>query len=258
MKIGFIADIHEDLHSLKKAVLLLEQKGCEELICMGDICGYSYPYYNHEKDRDASTCLDIVKQVCKIIIPGNHDLYASRKTPFTNPGFSYPDDWYEKDFLVRKELANGQIWLYEDDELESNYSEADKDFIKSLPEYVFTEIDGQKILLSHYIYPDFTGSSTKPITDKDLINKHITFMAENNCLLSFFGHCHIEGNLIIQEGTYRSNTEIDLSQLNSTTGIGLPSIVKGRNNPGVSTYDSRSGALESFLLYRKLRRRLTL
>jgi predicted phosphodiesterase len=137
MKIGFIADIHEDLPSLKKAFKLLEKKGCEELICMGDICGYSFPYYHYQKDRDASTCLELVRKKCQIIIPGNHDLHAARKTPLSNPGFDYPDDWYEMDFEVRKKLAKGKIWLYEDTELESNFSEADKDFIRGLPEFIF-------------------------------------------------------------------------------------------------------------------------
>lgn len=258
MKIGFIADIHEDLPSLKRAVQLLEKKGCDELICLGDICGYSYPYYNHKKVRNASACLDLVRKECQIIIPGNHDLHAARKTPLSNPGFNYPGDWYEKDFKERQRLAKGKVWLYEDDELESNYSDNDKDFILSLPEFIFTTIDEKKILLSHYIYPDFTGSSTRSITDKKLINKHISFMAENNCQLSFFGHSHAEGNWIIQEDFFKRKRGINLDKNNKTTGIGLPCIVKGRNNPGVSTYNSTSGAVESFRLYPKLRWRLTL
>ena len=254
MKIGFIADIHEDLPSLKKALNLLERKGCEELVCMGDICGYSYPYYNHKKDRDASACLKLVRKECKIIIPGNHDLHASRKTPVSNPGFDYPDDWYEKDFKVRQKLAKGKVWLYEDDELESNYTENDKDFIRSLAEFVFTEIDGKKILLSHYIYPDFTGSSTRSIPDTALINRHISYMDENECKLSFFGHSHVEGNWIIQKDSIKRNKSVNLGKLKGICGIGLPCTVRGRNNPGISTYDSGTSIIESYPLYPKLRR----
>ena len=253
MKIGFIADIHEDLPSLKKAFKLLEKKGCKELICMGDICGYSYPYYNHEKDRDASTCLEMVKKECQFISPGNHDLHAARKTPLSDPGFDYPDDWYEMDFESRKKLANGRVWLYEDSELKSNYTKADKDFIRSLPEFIITDIDGKKILLSHYIYPDFTGSSTRGIPDKAFINSYISFLKENNCDLSFFGHSHVEGNWIIQKDTIRKSKGVKLNKLKGICGIGLPCIVRGRNNPGVSTYDSTTGTIASYPLYPILR-----
>jgi len=182
----------------------------------------------------------------------NHDLHASRKIPLANPGFNYPVDWYEKDFDTRQKLADGKIWLYEQDELESNYSESDKEFIRSLPEFIFTEIDGKKVLLSHYIYPDFTGSSTKSITDIGLINKHISFMSENNCQLSFFGHSHAEGIWIIHEDSFKRKLGTNLGKNGKITGIGLPCTVRGRNNPGVSTYDSKSGALENYPLYPKL------
>ena len=257
MKIGFIADIHEDLPSLKKALKLLEKKGCEELICMGDISGYSYPYYHHQKERDASACLELVRKECKTIIPGNHDLHAARKVPKSHSGFDYPDVWYQMDFNSRQKLAKGKIWLYEDTELESNLSRADKDFLRELPEFLITNIGGKKILLSHYIYPDFTGSSTRTITDKTFINKHISYMDENACELSFFGHSHVEGNWIIQKDMIRRSRGVSLGELEGTCCIGLPCTVRGRNNPGFSTYDSNTGIIESYPLYPRLRRWLT-
>jgi len=103
MRIGFISDIHEDLHGLKRALDILGKWKCDEIICLGDIAGFSYPHYRHENNRNASECLRLVKESCSIVIPGNHDLYACRKIPEMNPGFSYPDNWYDMDFTSRKQ-----------------------------------------------------------------------------------------------------------------------------------------------------------
>jgi hypothetical protein len=82
-------------------------------------------------------------------------------------------------------------------------------------------------------------------------------MNENTCQLSFFGHSHVEGNWIIQKDTYRRNKGVKLGELDGITGIGLPCTVRGRNNPGISTYDSNTGIIESHPLYPRLRRWLT-
>ncbi len=81
MKIAIISDIHEDYISLMQAVRLIEKKKCDEVICLGDIVGFSIPFYDYIETRNGSACVKWVKNNCKYTIAGNHDLYAVRKVP---------------------------------------------------------------------------------------------------------------------------------------------------------------------------------
>lgn len=65
-KIGVISDIHGNYFALKEVIDLLGKKGCERIICLGDICGY-YPLVNQ--------CIDALRQINAICIKGNHDSY---------------------------------------------------------------------------------------------------------------------------------------------------------------------------------------
>lgn len=257
MLIGIISDIHEDIKGLEKALKILEKKGSHEIICLGDIAGYSFPHFRHHKKRDASGCLALVRQTCTLVIPGNHDLYACRKTPEANPGFIYPDGWYELDFLSRQKLAGDKIWLYEDTELESNYTESDKEYIASLPEFSLRVIDVEQILFSHYLYPDLSGSSRNLLPDIELIESHLKFMIEQNCKLSFFGHSHVEGLWFFQDDDISRKRKVSLDINHKPSGIGVPSAVNGRNDPGIVTFDTGSGSIESFNLYPALKRFLS-
>lgn len=248
---GFVSDIHEDIKSLEKAFRILDKLNCDEVICLGDISGYSSPYLRYENKRDASGCLRIVKENCSVIIPGNHDLYACRKIPENNHGFEYPADWYDLDFAERKSLAGNSIWLYENEE-ETNYTDEDKEFIKGLPEMVIKENDRFRILLSHHLYPDLTGSSMRLLPDRNLELSHLEFMKENDCRLSFFGHNHVEGIWVISQDKSRitKNTKVP----DNIIAVSLPCISRGTNLPGLSWFDSSGNMISSQNLEPKIKR----
>ena len=123
MKLGILSDIHEDFTSLYKAIRLLEKNCCDELICLGDIVGFNTSFPKYQNKRDASLCLEMVMDNCKHVIVGNHDLFAARKTPESNPGFEYPPNWYNLELEKRKQMANDKIWLYEPGELQTYQSD---------------------------------------------------------------------------------------------------------------------------------------
>jgi len=246
---GFISDIHEDVKSLERALKVLEVKNCDEIVCLGDIAGFSQPHYRYHHHRNASECLRLVRENCSLIIPGNHDLHACRITPQSDPGFSYPDNWYELDFAERSIMANGRIWLYEDDELESNFNEADKEYIVKLPEYNITKKGKMEVLLSHYLFPDLTGSSTRMLPDSKLERSHIEFMTGKNCDISFFGHSHVEGLWAFTDDGINIYSTVNIEKLGSPLAVGLPCIADGRNEPGVATFDTLNGDIKSFRLY---------
>lgn len=193
MKLGILSDIHEDITSLKLAIKTLEKRGCNEIVCLGDISGFELPFYNYRTSRNAHECLDIIKLSCSIIVVGNHDLYSLRETPNHQAGFDYPENWYDLDFEERKKLSAERVWLYERDSLSSLLGRTDKEFLASLPEFAVMEIGTHKILFSHSVFPDPTGSLIWVPEDLWFFKKHFYTMKQYKCDVGFSGHFHPNG-----------------------------------------------------------------
>jgi predicted phosphodiesterase len=190
MKIGFIADIHEDLIRLKESLRILKRNKCDEVVCLGDITGYCVPYYGYFNFRNAHESISLIKKDCNKIVVGNHDLYAIRKIPKYKAGFNYPKNWYTLDYLQREKISKGKVSLYENNELSPLITSKDEKFIKKLPEFLVVNFDGIKILLSHAAYPSFSGSmDSDPENPKEMV-EHFKFMKRNDCKLSIHGHDH--------------------------------------------------------------------
>lgn len=68
MKIAIISDIHSNPNALRKCLKHAEDKGCEKIVCLGDIVGYGY---------DPNTCIDICRKEVEKgrmqCVLGNHD-----------------------------------------------------------------------------------------------------------------------------------------------------------------------------------------
>jgi len=133
--------------------------------------------------------------------------------------------------------------------LEANYTDTDREYILSLPEYTSRHIDGYNILFSHHLYPDFTGSSTRLLPDNELILSHLLFMKENNYDLSFFGHNHVEGLCLLRDNKLSLEKIINAKQKPGIISVGVPFIANGKNNPGIARFDSISGIIKSKSLY---------
>jgi predicted phosphodiesterase len=258
VKTGLISDIHEDLSGLVRSLEQLRKSGCSEIICLGDIAGYSSPHFRFSRTRNASECMRVIREKCSLVIPGNHDLFACRKVPASNPGFDYPPGWYELDFTTREELGDNRIWLYEDTEAPNNLSEEDKRYLSGLPEYRIIKRNDLKILLSHHLYPDLTGSSTRLLPDPELERSHLNFMDNSGIDISFFGHNHVEGLWLISGEGACFMDKIDINKYEGPIAVGLPCIANGRNTPGYAVMDIESGIIESYRLYKYRTRFLNL
>ena len=245
MKYAIIADIHEDIVSLKFALHKIEKLNCDEIICLGDISGFSVPHYNYYDTRNAHECLKLVRQNCKTIIAGNHDLHAARKTPIINPEFEYPSNWYKMDYNERLNKSCGMVWLYDNDELNPLYTHADIEFLRTLPEYHILETKGHKILLSHFIYPNLTGSSREFCSFVEDFEFHKKYMADANCHFGFAGHRHFAGLLIASdkkmiEKRYNSKYTPKLNDC-----ILVPPITGTRNGNGFCIFDTENFTIET-------------
>ncbi len=189
MRIGIITDIHENVENLQEALRLAAKHHCNELVCLGDIVGFDNRFYRENPNRSAKNCLDLVRLNCRWIVAGNHDLFASKKVPIYSNGYKYPENWFELNGAEKKHVSERKVWCHEGDSPNDLGMEEIK-FLKSLPEYITTSVNGLGLLFSHYLYPDVTGSATKYIERNYQLRKHWEFMSNENVTLSFSGHSH--------------------------------------------------------------------
>lgn len=245
MRYAIITDIHEDIVHLKGALKKIDKLNCDEIICLGDISGFSVPHYHYFDTRNAHECLRLVKENCKYIIAGNHDLHAAKRTPTINTKFKFPDHWYEMDYYERQNLAQGQVWLYDHDELDPLYTHDDIAFLKTLPEYYILKTKEINILLSHFVYPNLSGSTKTFISELYEFEQHKQFVTDHECTLSFAGHYHFSGLYIA------SNHAIIGKRLNKkytplkNDCILIPPIAGNRLGKGFCIYDSESNVIQS-------------
>jgi predicted phosphodiesterase len=70
---GVIADIHGNREALCAALGLLESRGAESIVCLGDVVGYN---------ADPDECVELVRRRCAVTIAGNHDLIGLGRLDF--------------------------------------------------------------------------------------------------------------------------------------------------------------------------------
>ena len=249
MKIGFISDIHEDVESLKKGISILEKAGCNELICLGDIVGFSVPLHKYLDSRNANECISIVRMNCSIVVPGNHDLYAGKRVPLFTTGFDYTEDWYNLPFDEREDKADHRIWLYENHDLSPMLNKKNTTYLNSLEEFQKAEYDGIQMFFSHYPFPDLSGSTTEFITHQNQLKEHFNFQNINNCSLSFSGHRHVEGCLIVSEDSFISHEfgKVGLS-IDHPLWIDSPAICQSKKQNGVMIFDTRYKEIQCYMI----------
>ncbi len=201
MIVGFLADIHEDIVSLNLALEVLAQYQCEKIVCLGDIVGFALPFYQYIRARDAEGCIAQIRSRCSVAVAGNHDLYAIRRVPRFNAGFEYGANWYDLAYTIREKRARNRIWLYEDNELPPALSPASLEYLQGLEETECLRVDGFSCLVSHFCYPDLSGSAIFFPSQAFHLKKHFQFVREQGCDLGISGHGHPEGCLIVNEDT---------------------------------------------------------
>lgn len=175
MKIAIISDIHGNLDALAEVLKDIKQENCTKIFCLGDIV-----MAGPEPIETLNKIHDLMKSQDFYIIQGNTDKMLSV--------FSF--DTYNKILNTNYVMASAYL---ADSKL---LSEADKEFLKTLPESKEIELFGIKILLVHgsprkndeNIFPDMKIEEIEEIikgTNADII---------------FCGHTH-------KPCGYQTNTE---------------------------------------------------
>lgn len=248
MKIGFISDIHEDYAALLKAVRVLEKARCDALICLGDIVGFSYPYQRYFGSRDAEACVTLVRQTCAAAVAGNHDLFAVRRIPNHTAGFHYGDKWYEQDEATRLRKSRNRLWRYEEYDVPLRLGTTSVEYLRALPEFATPLMDEIPIFISHFHYPDLSGSLVRSLR-RDQLLKHIEFIRANKCMLSFSGHGHPEGFARAENGRLLFDGFGSHAIHRSEQWIVSPAVARTERVSGVLAFDTNTFDLEVIPLH---------
>jgi predicted phosphodiesterase len=78
MRYGFISDIHGNFDALEAVLAALDDLGCDEVLCLGDIVGYG---------AEPSECLAEIRARNIATVAGNHDFAVAGRSPteYFNP-----------------------------------------------------------------------------------------------------------------------------------------------------------------------------
>ncbi|MDP3149029.1 MAG: metallophosphoesterase family protein [Ignavibacteria bacterium] len=240
MILGFLSDIHEDVNSLQKAFNLFEQEKVDSIICLGDIVGFALPFYKNISDRDANKCVELIKANCSHVVAGNHDLYALRKIPSFTAGFNYGENWYSLNYEKRAKLARNKIWLYEDTEIPSVLNDEAKDFLDGLGEFAVVQLNKMNLFISHFCYPDLSGSAIFFPEQSFHLKMHFTFIENLDCKISVSGHGHPEGCVFSNEDKL-SFLEFGEHEIrNDQCWMATPCVAKTSRKNGVLVFNTDS------------------
>ncbi len=226
MRLAILSDIHEDYENLLKIVGKAEARGFDKLICLGDISGFSLPYYKYGDSRNASACLALLREKCDIIIAGNHDLHAAGKSP------DLPEEMKDQD-----------TWQHELD-LDPGYSEEDISFLATLPFYEILPTPAGNILFSHYVYPNLSGFAKDLYYGEKEFQKHFAFMRERECSLCFAGHAHPRGFYMVHPEGFKHYRYRGIKITSFPALIGIPSATRHEHRSSFCIFDTNSLRLQ--------------
>lgn len=244
MKLGILTDIHEDFKSLEKAIKTLESKHCNEIACLGDIAGFGSNHYMYSNNKSASYCIKLVRENCRYVVKGNHDLFALKSIPEEKAGVEYPDNWY--DFSAEKRIALGEnkLWPY-NDELPNDLTQDDEEYLSKLPEELVIEIGQYRILLSHFFYPDCSGSTVIHPNSILKLKPYLKHLEQENCNFGFVGHGHFGGLYWVRRRWVKNVSFGDYHIDSSFRAAGCPAIASGQQPQGIVIVDLDSNIIEA-------------
>jgi predicted phosphodiesterase len=230
VRLAIFSDIHEDLNSLKRVLKKIDQKGCDMRICLGDISGFSEPFYRYRQSRNASACLDLIRRNCQIIVHGNHDLHAAGRIPELTAGARY------------------EYWQHEKD-LDPGYSEEEIAFLAGLPGYATLPAGDYSILFSHYIDTNLHGFIKGFYSSGKEMDAHFHLMQKQNCQLGFTGHTHVRGFYKAKPDGFRHYGYRRLLLKDFPALIGIPPVTRHKYRSGFCIFETDSRLLRVLKLY---------
>lgn len=185
MKIAILSDIHSNSKALLNCIEDAEKKGCERIICLGDIVGYGY---------DPNGCVNLCREKEIECLLGNHDAGLVGSLSL---------DWFNQFAARAVERQRGIV------------SETNKDWLRLRP-YSLVEQEDYKTKEEDKFKLAFTHGTLYEPSRFDYIQYHGDAALEFTNLISqkirvlFVGHTHC-ANAYLSDNEYRiSETYLDL------------------------------------------------
>ncbi len=245
MRIALVTDIHEDIVYLKEALRKIDKNNVDEIVCLGDISGFSAPHYNYLSTRNAHACLSLIRENCSIVLIGNHDLHAAQIIPDKCPFFDFPDNWYQLDYHERHHLGNNVLWLHEEYDLNPLFKQDDIEYLKTLSDIAIIKTTEFNILVSHYAFPNTSGLKKEFYTYADEFNQHFEYMQSHNCKVSFTGHSHTKGFFMTTRKNFKQYRYIKKKLPGTQVCIGIPPVTRIGKNSGFCIFDTVNIEIET-------------
>ena len=154
MRLGVFGDIHNNYEALTASYNFLIEKGCDKIVCTGDIVGYC---------ASPKECISFMREKEIPSVKGNHDLYTTlhHRNWSIQPYASVVIKWMQD--------------ILDDDEIK---------WLKALP---FTmEIEGVQFVHASLETPD--GSCWPYILNEQTAIFHFFMQSTQFC---FYGHTHL-------------------------------------------------------------------
>lgn len=197
MRYAIISDIHGNREALDTVLAEIDSRSCDEMICLGDIVGYG---------AEPGYCVEKVRELCKIVVAGNHDYAALGKIniDYFNPHARQATLW------TRNQLAEDQ-----------------KQYLADLPLSVVLEsctvVHGS--LDSPELFDYIQTSYDAYLTMEKLTNR-----------VCFIGHSHVPITFLMDEViTYTLDTQIDLTSFQKAI-VNVGSVGQPRDNNPLACY----------------------
>ena len=89
MPTAIISDIHGNLDALRVVLEDIDRRGCDSIVCLGDIIGYG---------PNPLECLDLVRKRCEFALMGNHDFAVLYEPTSFNTSAEAAAFWTRRQF----------------------------------------------------------------------------------------------------------------------------------------------------------------
>jgi hypothetical protein len=158
-----------------------------------------------------------------------------------------PENLYELSLDVRQDLSGSKIWLYED-EIKDPVSESSNEFLNGIPEKIVINAGDFKILATHFLVPDITGSTKASPSGRKDFSGHLKLLKKHKCLVGLVGHAHLEGFARVSRRDYGMNYYRESPLLNRRQVIVGPPVTRNPGSRGFIILDTTNRNFEAISL----------